>query len=132
MSSFISEFFAKEIILGETLETLSDILPVAQEDYINAISKNYECEGESVQALAAQIEKNFEKKLMEISPEEQQAFYDFYNGAVDYTDENLYINLKKFSHMGWIYLFEKKGGKYYEFIIPAELLTIFEDILKRS
>lgn len=132
MSSFISEFFAKEIILGETLETLFDILPVAHEDYINAISKNYECEGESVQALAAQIEKNFEKKLMEMEPSEQQAFYDFYNGAVDYTDENLYINLKKFSHMGWIYLFEKKGGKYYEFIIPAELLTIFEDMLKRS
>ena len=132
MSSFISEFFAKEIILGETLETLFDILPVAHEDYINAISKNYECEGESVQALAAQIEKNFEKKLMELSSEEQQAFYDFYNGAVDYTDENLYINLKKFSHMGWIYLFEKKGGKYYEFIIPAELLTIFDKMLRRS
>lgn len=132
MSNFISEFFAKEIILGETLETLSDILPIAHEDYLKAISKNYECEGESVQALAAQIEKDFEQKLMEMEPSEQKAFYDFYNGAVDYTDENLYINLKKFSHMGWLYLFEKKGGKYYEFIIPAELLTIFEEMLKKS
>lgn len=138
MSNFVYEFFKPETIEHPLLDNLYDILRILQENYLNSIAEEYEINSDThtrneiIDILTEKIPSDFKNRLMAFTPEEHRAFYDFYNGIVDYSDEMVYVNLKKFSKMGIIFLFTENGGKLYNFRIPEELCKKYEYLLQNS
>lgn len=137
MNNFITELFQKETIYSEPLADLRGILALVSEDYLDILTyahsidktKNYD---EILDELYNSIINNFKKALLKSSKDELKSFNDFYNGVVDYSDKYVYLNLKKFSNLGFLYIFISKTGTYFNFVIPDELLLQFDDLLKNS
>lgn len=125
--SFIYELFKVETIHSKRCEKLEDILSLLNEKYINYLSKKYNTD---TIGLKEKILKDFKDNLLKFTEDEHKSFYELYNGEVDYSNENLYINLKKFTSLGLVYLFTTNGGKLYEFQIPIELVNQYEDLLR--
>lgn len=125
--SFIYELFKVETIHSKRCEKLEDILSLLNEKYINYLSKKYNTD---TIRLKEKILKDFKDNLLKFTKDEHKSFYELYNGEVDYSNENLYINLKKFTSLGLVYLFTTNGGKFYEFQIPIELVNQYEDLLR--
>ena len=125
--NFIYELFKVETIHSKRCEKLEDILSLLNEKYINYLTKKYNTD---TIGLKEKILKDFKDNLLKFTEDEHKSFYELYNGEVDYSNENLYINLKKFTSLGLVYLFTTNGGKLYEFQIPIELVNQYEDLLR--
>ena len=69
---------------------------------------------------------------MKFNEIEHKSFNEFYMGIIDYSDENVYISLKEFSNLGFIFLFTENGGKLYNFRIPEEICEIYDELLKTT
>ncbi len=137
MSNFLLELFKDETIYSEPKEDLREILSLVSDEYLDILSfahgldteKNRE---EILDDLHSSILLNFKKTLLKSNKDELKSFNEFYNGIIDYSDKYVYLNLKKFSNLGFVYIFISKTGTYFHFVIPKELLTEFEDLLKNS
>lgn len=138
MSDFLLKLFKVETINKLPIDKLYPIIENL-DDYQRAlISSSYKIdisklnEEEQNKVLYEKILSEFEKTLMNFDEKEHKSFYDFYNGAVDYSDENVYVNMKKFTALGIMYLFLSKSGTYFNFVIPTELTEKYEELLKSS
>lgn len=136
MANFVYEFFKNETIEHPVLDKLNEILQILSEDYLNSIAFNYGIESDKytrnqiMDILNIKIVSEFKDRVTGFTPDEHKSFYEFYNGIIDYSNEMVYINLKKFSNLGLIYLFTDNGGKYYNFRIPEEICVIYEELLR--
>ncbi|SHH12536.1 hypothetical protein SAMN02745245_00627 [Anaerosphaera aminiphila DSM 21120] len=137
MNNFVRELFSVETIEHPKLETLSETLEIIQDDYLELLVKNYYVDDEitrnqKISELNEKIKAEFRERLLKFSAEEHKSFNEFYNGVVDYSDENVYVNLKKFTNLGMLFLFTINDGKLYTFKIPDELCVVYEEMLKNS
>lgn len=136
MSNFVYEFFKDETIEHPLLDDLKDILEILQEDYLEVIAKNNKIDpntctrNQLIEELNVLIPLNFKKEVMNFTPEKHKSFNELYRGIVDYSDENLYISLKEFSRLGFIFLFTENGGDLYNFRIPEEICEIYDEMLR--
>ncbi|RVU55609.1 hypothetical protein [Anaerosphaera multitolerans] len=137
MNNFIKELFKVESIEHSKLETLEETLEIIEDDYLEKLTESYEIDvsiirNEKIRRLNSKIKEDFKSNLMNFTSEEHKSFNEFYNGIVDYSDENVYVNLKKFTALGIIFLFTTNGGKLYIFKIPDELCEIYEELIRTS
>lgn len=138
MSDFLLKLFKVETINKLPIDKLYPIIENLDDAQSALISSSYKIdisklnEEEQNKILHEKILSEFEKTLMNFDEKEHKSFYDFYNGAVDYSDENVYVNMKKFTALGIMYLFLSKSGTYFNFVIPTELTEKYEELLKSS
>lgn len=138
MSDFLLKLFKVETINKLPIDKLYPIIENLDDAQRALISSSYKIdisklnEEEQNKVLYEKILSEFEKTLMNFDEKEHKSFYDFYNGAVDYSDENVYVNMKKFTALGIMYLFLSKSGTYFNFVIPTELIEKYEELLKSS
>ncbi|MBS6610801.1 MULTISPECIES: hypothetical protein [Peptoniphilus] len=138
MSDFLLKLFKVETINKLPIDKLYPIIENLDDYQRTLISSSYKIdisklnEEEQNKVLYEKILSEFEKTLMNFDEKEHKSFYDFYNGAVDYSDENVYVNMKKFTALGIMYLFLSKSGTYFNFVIPTELIEKYEELLKSS
>lgn len=138
MSDFLLKLFKVETINKLPIDKLYPIIENLDDAQRALISSSYKIdisklnEEEQNKILHEKILSEFEKTLMNFDEKEHKSFYDFYNGAVDYSDENVYVNIKKFIALGIMYLFLSKSGTYFNFVIPTELTEKYEELLKSS
>lgn len=138
MSDFLLKLFKVETINKLPIDKLYPIIENLDDYQRTLISSSYKIdisklnEEEQNKILHEKILSEFEKTLMNFDEKEHKSFYDFYNGAVDYSDENVYVNMKKFTALGIMYLFLSKSGTYFNFVIPTELIEKYEELLKSS
>ncbi|WP_273497340.1 hypothetical protein [Peptoniphilus rhinitidis] len=138
MSDFLLKLFKVETINKLPIDKLYPIIENLDDYQRTLISSSYKIdisklnEEEQNKILHEKILSEFEKTLMNFDEKEHKSFYDFYNGAVDYSDENVYVNMKKFTALGIMYLFLSKSGTYFNFVIPTELTEKYEELLKSS
>ncbi len=138
MSNFIYDFFKPETIEHPLVDNLKDILEILEESYLRRIAKNNDVNEEEysrnqlIDLLTINIPKEFRKKIMKFNEIEHKSFNEFYMGIIDYSDENVYISLKEFSNLGFIFLFTENGGKLYNFRIPEEICEIYDELLKTT
>ncbi|WP_036730554.1 hypothetical protein [Peptoniphilus mikwangii] len=135
MGNFVREFFNIETIEHPKLNTLNEILEILQDDYLNLLAKNYNLDGtiqrnKLIDSLKFAILTQFRSKIINFSAAEHKSFNEFYQGAVDYSDENVYVNLKNFTGLGILFLFTVNEGQLYSFKIPDEIITIYEELLQ--
>ncbi len=138
MSDFLLKLFKVESINKLPIDRLYPIVEALDQDQRKLIASSYELtlEGlsdrEEIDAIHETILAKFKDTLLSFDEKEHKSFYDFYNGTVDYGDENVYINMKKFTRLGLMYLFLSKTGGYFNFVIPVELIEEYERLLKSS
>ncbi|MDU5274549.1 MAG: hypothetical protein E6163_01375 [Peptoniphilus lacydonensis] len=138
MSDFLLKLFKVETINKLPIDKLYPIIENLDDYQRTLISSSYKIdisklnEEEQNKVLYEKILSEFEKTLMNFDEKEHKSFYDFYNGAVDYSDENVYVNMKKFTALGIMYLFLSKSGTYFNFVIPTKLIEKYEELLKSS
>lgn len=138
MSDFLLKIFEKETINKLPLDKLYPILESLDDEQLQNIATTYslDIEGlnssEKVEKVGREITGRFAEVLNRFDEKEHKSFYDFYNGSVDYSDENVYLNMKKFTALGYMYLFLSKSGTYFNFVIPVELIEMYEDLLARG
>lgn len=138
MSNFVYEFFKEETIEHPLVDDLKDILEIIQDNYLEIIAKNYSIDVEDhnrnqlIELLNKKIILDFKKNIMAFNEVEHKSFNELYRGMVDYSDENIYINLKKFSRLGMIFLFTENGGDLYNFRIPEEICEIYDELLRTA
>lgn len=138
MSDFLLKLFKVESINKLPIDRLYPIVEALDQDQRKLIASSYELgleglsEREEVDAIHEMILSKFKDTLLSFDEKEHKSFYDFYNGTVDYGDENVYVNMKKFTSLGLMYLFLSKTGGYFNFVIPVELIEEYERLLKSS
>lgn len=138
MSDFLLKLFKVESINKLPIDRLYPIVEALDQDQRKLIASSYELgleglsEKEEIDAIHEMILSKFKDTLLSFDEKEHKSFYDFYNGAVDYADENVYVNMKKFTSLGLMYLFLSKTGGYFNFVIPVELIEEYERLLKSS
>ena len=138
MSDFLLKLFKVESINKLPIDRLYPIVEALDQDQRKLISSSYELgleglsEREEIDAIHEMILSKFKDTLLSFDEKEHKSFYDFYNGTVDYGDENVYVNMKKFTSLGLMYLFLSKTGGYFNFVIPVELIEEYERLLKSS
>ncbi|WP_454205802.1 hypothetical protein [Peptoniphilus sp. Marseille-Q6390] len=138
MSDFLLKLFKVESINKLPIDRLYPIVEALDQDQRKLIASSYELgleglsEREEVDAIHEMILSKFKDTLLSFDEKEHKSFYDFYNGTVDYGDENVYVNMKKFTILGLMYLFLSKTGGYFNFVIPVELIEEYERLLKSS
>lgn len=138
MNDFLLKLFAVETINTLPMDRLYPILENIENDYLELMAKSYNLDldnlshVEKIAILNNTILNKFKENLLSFDEKEHKSFYDFYNGAVDYSDENVYVNMKKFTSLGLMYLFLSKSGTYFDFVIPNEIIDIYEELLKSS
>lgn len=138
MSDFLLKLFKVESINKLPIDKLYPIIENLDQDQRKLIASSYDLDlsglgdREEIDEIHKVILSEFKNTLMNFTEKEHKSFYDFYNGAVDYTDENVYINMKKFTSLGLMYLFLSKSGGYFNFVIPVELIEEYERLLKSS
>lgn len=138
MSDFLLKLFKVERINKLPIDRLYPIVEALDQDQRKLIASSYELgleglsEREEVDAIHEMILSKFKDTLLSFDEKEHKSFYDFYNGTVDYGDENVYVNMKKFTSLGLMYLFLSKTGGYFNFVIPVELIEEYERLLKSS
>ncbi len=131
MSRFLREFFRPVTIEGQMIDSLIDTLNVISEDHLNIILKS--------QGLNEDVKRNdlceflpqaFEKDLKSLDGNLIKAFNDIYRGIIDYTKDETYIILKKFTDKGYIFIYTNNDGKYFNYRIPDEICQVFEKLLR--
>lgn len=131
MSRFLREFFRPVTIEGQVIDSLRDTLNVISEDHLSIILKS--------QGLNEDVKKNdlydflpqaFEKDLKSLDGNLIKAFNDIYRGIIDYTKDETYIILKKFTDKGYIFIYTNNDGKYFNYRIPDEICQVFEKLLR--
>ena len=131
MSRFLREFFRPVTIEGQMIDSLIDTLNVISEDHLNIILKS--------QGLNEDVKRNdlceflpqaFEKDLKSLDGNLIKAFNDIYRGITDYTKDETYIILKKFTDKGYIFIYTNNDGKYFNYRIPDEICQVFEKLLR--
>lgn len=131
MSRFLREFFRPVTIEGQMIDSLRDTLNVISEDHLNIILKS--------QGLNEDVKRNdlckflpqaFEKDLKSLDGNLIKAFNDIYRGIIDYTKDETYIILKKFTDKGYIFIYTNNDGKYFNYRIPDEICQVFEKLLR--
>lgn len=138
MSDFLLKLFKVETINKLPVDKLYPIIESLDQEQRELIANSYNLnlEGlsltEEVDAIHNKITSEFKNTLMSFNEKEHKSFYDFYNGTVDYSDENVYVNMKKFTSLGLMYLFLSKSGTYFNFVIPVELIEMYEKLLQSS
>ena len=138
MSDFLLKLFKVESINKLPIDRLYPIVEALDQDQRKLIASSYELgleglsEREEIDAIHKMILSKFKDTLLSFDEKEHKSFYDFYNGTVDYGDENVYVNMKKFTRLGLMYLFLSKTGGYFNFVIPVELIEEYERLLKSS
>lgn len=138
MSDFLLKLFKVETINKLPINKLYPIIESLDQEQRELIANSYNLnlEGlsltEEVDAIHNKITSEFKNTLMSFDEKEHKSFYDFYNGTVDYSDENVYVNMKKFTSLGLMYLFLSKSGTYFNFVIPVELIEMYEKLLQSS
>ena len=138
MSDFLLKLFKVESINKLPIDRLYPIVEALDQDQRKLIASSYELgleglsEREEIDAIHDMILSKFKDTLLSFDEKEHKSFYDFYNGTVDYGDENVYVNMKKFTSLGLMYLFLSKTGGYFNFVIPVELIEEYERLLKSS
>lgn len=138
MSDFLLKLFEVESINKLPIDRLYPIVEALDQDQRKLIASSYELdleelsEREEIDAIHEMILSKFKDTLLSFDEKEHKSFYDFYEGAVDYSDENVYVNMKKFTRLGLMYLFLSKSGGYFNFVIPVELVEEYERLLKSS
>ena len=138
MSDFLLKLFKVETINKLPIDKLYPIIENLDQDQRKLIASSYDLDlnglgnREEIDEIHKVILSEFKNTLMKFTEKEHKSFYDFYNGAVDYTDENVYINMKKFTSLGLMYLFLSKSGGYFNFVIPVELIDMYEELLQSS
>ena len=136
MSDFLLKLFKVETINKLPIDRLYPIVEALDQDQRKLIASSYELgleglsEREEIDAIHEMILSKFKDTLLSFDEKEHKSFYDFYNGTVDYGDENVYVNMKKFTSLGLMYLFLSKTGGYFNFVIPVELIEEYERLLK--
>ena len=136
MSDFLLKLFKVESINKLPIDRLYPIVEALDQDQRKLIASSYELgleglsEREEIDAIHEMILSKFKDTLLSFDEKEHKSFYDFYNGTVDYGDENVYVNMKKFTSLGLMYLFLSKTGGYFNFVIPVELIEEYERLLK--
>lgn len=129
MENFMTKVFRVETIEHPKKDNLKDILDLISDEYCTLMCNKYEIK-EDKEILYKKILDEMVENLSNFTKEEHKSFYDLYNGVVEYSDENLYINLKKFSALGYIFLFTTNGGKLYNFKMPDEIMDKYEELLR--
>ena len=138
MSDFLLKIFKVESINKLPIDRLYPIVEALDQDQRKLIASSYKLgleglsEREEIDAIHEMILSKFKDTLLSFDEKEHKSFYDFYNGTVDYGDENVYVNMKKFTSLGLMYLFLSKTGGYFNFVIPVELIEEYERLLKSS
>lgn len=138
MSDFLLKLFKVESINKLPIDRLYPIVEALDQDQRKLIASSYELgleglsEREEIDAIHEMILSKFKDTLLSFDEKEHKSFYDFYNGTIDYGDENVYVNMKKFTSLGLMYLFLSKTGGYFNFVIPVELIEEYERLLKSS
>lgn len=137
MSNFVKEFFKSETIYGKPEESLPNILERIEEEHLRILSTVHHIDvkktrTEKINLLIENILNNFSTTLLSCDQEELKSFHEFYNGAVDYSNKYVYLHLKKFVQLGYIYLFTENDGRLFHFQIPVELCVQFEQLLQTS
>ena len=138
MSDFLLKLFKVESINKLPIDRLYPIVEALDQDQRKLIANSYEIgleglsEREEIDAIHEMILSKFKDTLLSFDEKEHKSFYDFYNGTIDYGDENVYVNMKKFTSLGLMYLFLSKTGGYFNFVIPVELIEEYERLLKSS
>ncbi len=138
MSDFLLKIFENETINKLPLDKLYPILESLDEKQLQNIATTYSLDindlnnSEKVDRIGREITGRFAEVLNTFDEKEHKSFYDFYNGSVDYSDENVYVNMKKFTALGYMYLFLSKSGTYFNFVIPVELVEMYERLLANS
>ena len=138
MSDFLLKLFEVESINKLPIDRLYPIVEALDQDQKKLIASSYELdleglsEREEVDAIHETILSKFKDTLLSFDEKEHKSFYDFYEGAVDYSGENVYVNMKKFAGLGLMYLFLSKSGGYFNFVIPVELIEEYERLLQSS
>ena len=138
MSDFLLKLFKVETINKLPIDELYPIIESLDGDQRQLIASSYDLDleglslSEEVEEIHKKITSEFKNTLMKFDEKEHKSFYDFYNGAVDYSDENVYVNMKKFTSLGLMYLFLSKSGTYFNFVIPEELIEMYEELLQSS
>lgn len=138
MSDFLLKLFKIESINKLPIDRLYPIVEALDQDQRKLIASSYELgleglsEREEIDAIHEMILSKFKDTLLSFDEKEHKSFYDFYNGTIDYGDENVYVNMKKFTSLGLMYLFLSKTGGYFNFVIPVELIEEYERLLKSS
>lgn len=131
MSRFLREFFRPVTIEGQMIDSLIDTLNVISEDHLNIILKS--------QGLNEDVKRNdlydflpqaFEEDLKSLDGNLIKAFNDIYKGIIDYTKDETYIILKKFTDKGYIFIYTNNDGKYFNYRIPDEMCQVFEKLLR--
>lgn len=131
MSRFLREFFRPVTIEGQVIDSLRDTLNVISEDHLSIILKS--------QGLNEDVKRNdlceflpqaFEKDLKSLDGNLIKAFNDIYRGIIDYTKDETYIILKKFTDKGYIFIYTNNDGKYFNYRIPDEICQVFEKLLR--
>ena len=111
MSDFLLKLFKVESINKLPIDRLYPIVEALDQDQRKLIASSYELgleglsEREEIDAIHEMILSKFKDTLLSFDEKEHKSFYDFYNGTVDYGDENVYVNMKKFTSLGLMYLF---------------------------
>ena len=131
MSRFLREFFRPVTIEGQMIDSLRDTLNVISEDHLNIILKS-QCLNEDVKRndLCEFLPQAFEKDLKSLDGNLIKAFNDIYRGTIDYTKDETYIILKKFTDKGYIFIYTNNDGKYFNYRIPDEICQVFEKLLR--
>ena len=131
MSRFLREFFRPVTLEGQMIDSLRDTLNAISEDHLNIILKS--------QGLNEDVKRNdlceflpqaFEKDLKSLDGNLIKAFNDIYRGIIDYTKDETYIILKKFTDKGYIFIYTNNDGKYFNYRIPDEICQVFEKLLR--
>lgn len=136
MSDFLLKLFKIESINKLPIDRLYPIVEALDQDQRKLIASSYELgleglsEREEIDAIHEMILSKFKDTLLSFDEKEHKSFYDFYNGTIDYGDENVYVNMKKFTSLGLMYLFLSKNGGYFNFVIPVELIEEYERLLQ--
>ncbi|MFQ8698240.1 MAG: hypothetical protein ACLR8B_07705 [Peptoniphilus harei] len=106
MSDFLLKLFEVESINKLPIDRLYPIVEALDQDQRKLIASSYELdleglsEREEIDAIHETILSKFKDILLSFDEKEHKSFYDFYNGAVDYGDVNVYVNMKKFTRLG--------------------------------
>lgn len=136
MSNFVSRFFSKETIYGKSQEDLNEILEVLRDEHLDILRQAHGLtpmtRSALIDALYEKITKGFRSNLLTWESEELKSFQEFYNGIIDYSNDYVYLHLKKFVQLGYIYLFTENEGQLFHFQIPQILCEQFEELLRTS
>ncbi|WP_071025741.1 hypothetical protein [uncultured Peptoniphilus sp.] len=138
MSKIIMDFFKLETIDSIPTGNIPAVLNLVDDKYLEVMARNHKIDFDNLSLddikkdLHKAINNNFKDILLTFNKSELKSFNEFYQGIVDYSDEMVYINLKKFVSLGFIFLFLSKNGGYFDFVMPDELIVKFEDLLRNS